>query len=757
MSTTGKRADPPLELVSPEQEPVRFSFAAQPASSPPPEAPVNDLSLADVLAVIADGKWIIATATAVTLFAGALYALLATPVYSADVLVQVEEKSRSMGPLDELSALFSETSPTEAEIEILRSRSLVGSVVDELKLDVGVAPRTFPVFGAAVARWRDGAGPSGAFLGLSRYAWGGERISVSRLQVPPALEGKPLTLVAAEDGAFAVHGPEGEPLAAGRVGAPGSGGGVAIFVAELVARPGTEFILVKDARDGALMRLRRDLVIAEIGKKTGIIKLELDGTDRHRIAATLDALARAYLRQNVERRSAEAEKTLEFLKSQLPVLKSNLDAAESALNVHRSRNGSVDLTLETQGRLERAVEVEKLLSELEVQRAELRQRFTENHPVLIAVRQKAAQLQAERSAIEAKIKQLPQAELDSARLMRDVKVANELYVYLLNKAQELRVVKSGTIGNVRIVDAALVPREPVRPRNGLVSVVALFLGGGLGVALAFARRALDRGVEDPELIEQRFGVGVYAAVPHSGRVTDLEREARRAKGKAPVILATADPGDVAVESLRSLRTSLEFALVETGSNVVMIAGPSPAVGKSFVSVNLAAVLADTGKRVLLVDADMRKGRLHRLLGLERSPGLSELIAGTATADAAVRDTGVHRVSLLPTGHIPPNPSELLASERFRRAVAELSRRYDVVIVDTPPILAVTDAALVGRVAGMTLLVLRAGRHPLREIALAVKRLAQSGSRPNGFVLNDVMPRSGVLGSAYSYHYQYEYR
>jgi tyrosine-protein kinase Etk/Wzc len=760
MSQSGSRSEPPLELVVTEEQPVRFAFAAPPAGAPEPPAKEDLLTLADVLAVIVDGKWLIALTAAVALAIGVLYALLATPVYRTDVLVQVEEKSS--GGLDQLSSLFSETSPMGAEIEILRSRALVGSVVDELNLDVVVAPGYLPVVGRAIASWRAGPEPATALLGLSRNAWGGERITVQHLEVPPDLEGEELTLVAGEQGRFTVEGPERELLLSGEVGrtsrtGPGERDGVGVFVAELVARPGTEFRLLKRPRSATIADLRQDLSITETGKKSGILKLELNGTDRKRAAATLDALTRAYLRQNVERKSAEAQKTLEFLETQLPLLKANVDAAESALNVHRSRNGSVDLSLETQGRLARAVEVEKLLSELEVQRAELRQRFTESHPVLIAVRQKMAQLQGERSTIEGKIKELPRAELEAARLTRDVKVANELYVLLLNKAQELRVVKSGTIGNVRIVDAAVLPDTPVSPRKALSMIGALVLGVGLGVILAFARRALDRGVEDPDLIEQRFGMGVYASVPHSRRQAELERSARRMKAKAVTMLAAADPSDVAVESLRSLRTSLEFALVETPSRVIMIGGPSPGVGKSFVTLNLAGVLADTGKRILVVDGDMRKGRLHRQFGFERSPGLSELISGSVSVDEAVRPTLAENISLLPTGRVPPNPSELLASERFRNAVAELSSRYDLVLVDTAPILAVTDAMLIGRVADMTLVVLRSGRHPMREIALAVKRLTQSGVRPHGFVLNSVLPRSGTFGSKYTYHYQYDYK
>jgi tyrosine-protein kinase Etk/Wzc len=762
MTPPGNRPDRPLEIFPVEaEEPIRLSYRPPPPSPPPAEgAPREESTLGEGLAVLAEGRWLIAGAAAVTLALGLLYGLLATPTYGTDVLVQVEEKKSDMGALDDLSALFSGSSPTEAEIEILRSRALVGSVVDELKLDVVAGPRYFPVVGRAAARGHDEEAPATAWLGLSRFAWGGERIAIQRLEVPHHLEGERLTLVAGGDGSFTLLGPEREHLLAGRVGqsaAAGERGRVSAFVTDLVARPGTEFQVVKLARDEAIERLQRELVIGEVGKKTGIIRLSLEGFDRKLIAGTLDALARAYLRQNVERRSAEAEKTLEFLEKQLPVLKANLDAAESAMNAHRSRNGTVDITLETEGKLARAVEVEKLLSELEVERADLRQRFTDSHPILIAVKQKIAQLQGDRAAVEAKIKQLPKEELESARLMRDVKVANELYVLLLNRAQELRVVKSGTIGNVRIVDVALVPRRPVSPKKALTAVMALFLGVGLGVALALTRKALDHGVEDPDVIEHRFGVSVYAAVPHSPKVAEIEREHRRNKTGAVPLLAVADPSDVAIESLRSLRTSLEFALVEAGGNVIAIGGPSPGVGKSFLSLNLASVLASMGKRVLLVDGDMRKGRLHRQFGVDRAPGLSELITGTAAVEDAVRTTVAKEVWLLPTGRIPSNPSELLASDRFRRVLGELSRRYDLVLIDTPPILAVTDATLIGRAAGMMLVVLRAGHHPLREISVAVKRLAQVGVRPHGFVLNDVMPRSGVLGSKYSSHYQYDYR
>jgi tyrosine-protein kinase Etk/Wzc len=387
-----------------------------------------------------------------------------------------------------------------------------------------------------------------------------------------------------------------------------------------------------------------------------------------------------------------------------------------------------------------------------MQRSELRQKFTENHPAVATLNDKYQQLRAERAVLNSKIRSLPATEVDSARHQRDVKVANELYSVLLNKAQELRLVKSGTVGNVRVLDRAAVPHQPVSPNKKLAVGVATLLGLTLGVAGVFVRRSLTKGADDPEEIEHETGLPIFATVPRSPRQAELERAA----GHRPAILAESDAGDLAVENLRSLRTSLQFALVGASNNVVAIGGPAPGVGKSFIAVNLAYVLASTDRRVLLIDADLRRGRLHRYLDASRQPGVSDVLSGASTIEAAVRRTSQPGLDLLPTGRIPPNPSELLASERFRLLLDEVSRKYDLVIVDTPPVLAVTDASLVGRLASVNLLVLRSGEHSIREITLALTRLAQSGIEVQGAVLNDVRTSGGRFGK-YGRYQRYEYR
>ena len=742
-------------------EPQRPRAEQPPPPAPPPRYREEERqSLADYLEIVWGQRWLVLAILCATVALTLLYLLVATPMYRTNVLLQVESQRPSLAGLEQISRALGETAPPgETEKEILRSRTVIGAVVTELRLDIGARPLRAPLVGDAIADRYHGEGPARPFLWLSRYAWGGERIRVDRIEVSDDLLDLPLTLTAREGRRYRLSDPDGAVKLEGEVGKPASGqaGGtrIELFVSELTARPGTRFEVTRRDEVEVIGRLQRGIRIDEKGRATGVLSMWMDGVDPRRIAAILDAVARTYVRQNVERKSAETAKTLEFLESQLPIVKASLDQAQSALNEFQIRKGTVDLTAETQSILQRSVEIERQLTELDMQRSELRQRFTDNHPAIVSLREKIEQLRGERAAIAGRMRSVPETEIDSARHQRDVKVASELYALLLNKAQELRVVKSGTVGNVRILDAAAIPRKPVSPMKGLSLALAFILGSSLGVTAVFVRRALAAGADDPDVIERDTGLPVYALVPRSERQAAISRVVRRRSERVP-LLAALDAGDPAIENLRSLRTSLQFALVESPNNVVTIGGPGPGVGKTFIAVNLAHVLASTQQRVLLVDADLRRGRIHRSFGAPRAPGLSDLVSGGATLEQAVRHTDVPGLDVLPTGRIPPNPSELLASHRFQQVLEELSRAYDLVIVDTPPVLAVTDASVVARLAGVNMLVLRYGQHPVHEIKLAVKRLAQTGVRVHGAVLNDVRAEGARRGK-YGRFVQYEYR
>jgi tyrosine-protein kinase Etk/Wzc len=746
----GPKREPARLVELPADDVARRSLAGeQPTFVEPPDEP----RLADYLGILLEHRTLIILATVAILSMGVAYIFVAAPTYHSDVLIQVEDKTPSVPGLDDLQSMFSDKTPADTEIEILRSRTLVGAVVDELNLTIEARPRTFPIVGGAFYRRYDGDDVASPLFGLGSFAWGGERILVQRLEVPEDQVEDQLRLKSLAGNRFELIGMKGESLLQGEVGKTASANGVQIFVAQLRARPGTTFKVKKRRRASVIDDLQQELRIAEKGKKTGILTAGLDGKDRDQIAAILDTLARDYLRQNVEQKSAEAGKRLEFLDQQLPVVKKTVETAEAALNLYQQQHGTTDLSLETQGLLNRAAEIETAISEMEMRRSELKQRFTESHPTMVSLNEKVAQLRKERNALNDKMRGLPEQEVDTIRLQRDVKTASELYFMLLNKTQELKVVKSGTIGNVRIVDTALKPYEPVSPRKAVVLALSMFLGLGLGVGGAFLKRALDQGVHDPAEIEAATGLSIYATVPHSEKVVELAR--KRASGTAATFTALEDPSDLAVESLRSLRTALQFALVDAPTNIVTMGGPRPGVGKSFLSVNLAHTIATAGKRVLLIDGDLRRGHLHKYFGGNRAGGVSEIVSGQMSFADATRKTSEANLDFIATGKIPPNPSELVGSPRFQAFLSEVSSRYDLVLIDTPPILAVTDPALIGRHAGVNLLALRSGKHPMREITVALKRFGDAGVRIHGIVLNDVEVHTNRL--SHSYHYQYEYR
>ncbi len=285
-------------------------------------------------------------------------------------------------------------------------------------------------------------------------------------------------------------------------------------------------------------------------------------------------------------------------------------------------------------------------------------------------------------------------------------------------------------------------------------MLALILGGFVGVAAAFARKALKAGVEDPDLIEKQLNVPIYATISHSKRQERIFKRLQSDKSER-AILAVDTPDDPAIESLRNLLTALHFGMMDVKNNCIMIAGPSPGVGKSFVSVNLAAVLTSTDKKVLLIDGDLRRGHLHKYMGIERENGLSEFISGEISIGDALHPTSVPGLTLIPTGALPPNPTEMLLHQRFNNCLSVLTPRYDHIIIDSPPILVAADASIIGQIAGGSLMVLKSGAHPMREIEQAVKRLQQSAVNLRGILFNDVMTHANYGKS--KYHYEYSYK
>lgn len=716
------------------------------------------LAVGEIVAVVMEHRWLVATITSAFLVLGGAYSFVAKPVYKADGLIQVEEKSTGgmSAMMKDLGPLLGDSTTVAAEQEILSSRMVLGRVINKLKLDIEVTPKTFPVIGSAMARRYKGIEPASPWLGLNSYAWGGEEAQVDALDVPRDALDKPLMLVAGEGGSYSLLDEDDDEVLSGKVGERARGNKYEVFVAKLQANPGTRFVLVKQSPEMAIKKLREDFIVRERGKKSSILEASLTGPDIDKIVLVLDDIMNTYVRQNVDQRSAEAEKTLKFLETQLPALKKEMDAAEAAYNNYRQSRGSLDLNLETQSVLQSVVEVDNQIVALRQERDELRQSFTAEHPRVQAVDQRLQRLKERRAQFDADVNKLPDTQQKVLQLARDVEVSTTLYTNLVNTSQQLKVSKAGTVGDVRIVDSAAAASEPVGLKKPAILAIAALLGLIASMAIIWIRRSLRVVVEDPEVIESKLGLPVYATVPHSSDEVALFSRARKSKGPGE-LLAVTNPEDDAIESLRGLRTTIHFALMDAEHNSLLITGSSPGLGKSFISKNLGAVLAQAGSRVVILDADLRRGHINKEFGLRREVGVSEYVAGTVSLEDIVKPTAVPNLWVVTTGQIPPNPSELLMHLRFEQLLEQLGKLFDTLIVDAPPILAVSDAAIIGRQVGATLMVARAGHHPIQELEQAVKRLNHAGVTVKGFVFNDLNTdrqryRYGYKGYVYKYSY-----
>ncbi|WP_180730911.1 polysaccharide biosynthesis tyrosine autokinase [Paraburkholderia sp. PGU19] len=706
----------------------------------------EDVVLGQLLQVIIDDIWwLIGIAATIIAIAG-FYCYVAKPVYSADAHVRVETSDNTSQALTQTQtgatiSTGQSTIPTDAEIEMIKSRGVVAPVVHDMKLNFSIAPKTIPVLGSLAARLATPGQPAKPWLGLGSYAWGGEVADVDSLDVTPELEGQKLVLTTLDNERYTLMTPDGQLLLRGQAGQREQGGGVTMLVNKLVARPGTQFTVMRANDLDAIAAFQSAINVQEQGKQTGVISISLEDQSPEHAAAVANALAQSYLLEHIRTKQADASRMLDFLKSEEPRLKSDLERAEAALTAYQSKSGSINASDEAKVYLEGSIQYEQQISALRLQISQLEQRYGDDHPTIKAAQQQMAELQAQRAKYSDRFRDLPATEVKAVQLQRDAKVAEDIYVLLLNRVQELSVQKAGTGGNVHIVDAALRPGSPVKPKKVLILSAATILGLILGTGFVFLRRNMFKGIDDPETVERTFHLPVYGLVPLSSEQALLENAAVRGGTRQRAVLANAKPKDVCIESLRSLRTSMQFTLQDSRNHIVMFTGPLPGVGKSFLTINLAVLLAHSGKRVLMIDGDMRRGALEKHLGGSQDNGLSELLSGQVSLEEAVRATEIDNLSFISCGRRPPNPSELLMSPRLPQYLEGLGKRYDVILIDTPPVLAVTDASIIGGYAGSTFFVVRSGMHSEGEIADALKRLHSAGVHVQGAIFNAMPPRA----------------
>ncbi|HEC2555552.1 TPA: polysaccharide biosynthesis tyrosine autokinase [Raoultella ornithinolytica] len=703
----------------------------------------DEIDLGRLIGEFIDHRKLIISVTSLFTLVALIYAIFATPIYQADALIQVEQKQAN-AILSNLTQMLPDSQPQSApEIALIQSRMILGKTVDDLNLQARVKQKYFPLLGRGFARL---AGDKPGSL------------SVSRLYIPENGDDIPeISLTVKDKNTFTVSA--GDFTLNGKVGELLDEKGISLKVDEIDAKPGTEFIIGYVSRLKAITDLQEGLSVADQGKDTGMLTLSLTGDDPVLVENIINSISENYLAQNIARQAAQDAKSLEFLSKQLPLVRSDLDQAEDKLNQYRRKSDSVDLSLEAKAVLDQIVNVDNQLNELTFRESEISQLYTKEHPTYKALMEKRKTLQEEKTKLNKRVSAMPETQQEILRLSRDVESGRAVYMQLLNRQQELNIAKSSAIGNVRIIDNAITQPKPVKPKKVVIVLIGIMLGGMASAGVVLLRVFLRRGIETPEQLEE-LGINVYASIPvaetFSKNVVQRKGWSKKSVDEIPSFLAVDNPADLAIEAIRGLRTSLHFAMMEARNNVLMISGASPNAGKTFVSSNLAAVISQTGKKVLFIDTDMRKSYTHKLFNESNSNGLSDILSGKVDINKAIKKITSADFDYISRGMAPPNPAELLMHRRFGELLNWASENYDIVVLDTPPILAVTDAAVIGNYVGTTLLVARFELNTAKEIEVSVKRFEQAGVTVKGCILNGVVKKaSSYYGYGYS-HYGYSY-
>ncbi len=723
----------------------------------------DKIDLRSIVYTLLAEKKLIIMVTLIGLVLSIIYAILIVPQYQANLLIQVENKQSGADLLSGnalLGGLGKESSPADVQTTLIKSPFILVPVVESLGLDVVARPHYFPVLGAWFARGRTEL--HSPVFGLKKYAWGGEHLEVTNMHISLNKDNLTFKLIARQNQTYELVTSDGKRILTANVGQlakiKNNNLELTILVKSMTANPGTEFFLSKLSTELLANKIASRLDISDLGQmnqvdKTGILQISLKDPSPQKIVDILNTIGTITIDKDTERKSLEAAKTLQFLEDQLPLVKNGLKESESNLDKYRMKSGTIDLNIKSKILLRQLSDVQRELSKAELSRIMLLQQLTPAHPYIIALNSKKVALQTELNSLESQLSTLPSSDQVAVGLIRDIKVKSQLYLILLHKIQELEVVKGGTISDVRILNWAHLPDSCLPTGRFWIILCGLLMGFVAGAGFVVARKSFLSFVEDPNWLEQHFGIPTFAIIPYSSQQKSLIKDHKENNRKLE-LLAQNQPRDLSIEALRSLRTSLQFALIGAKNNIISIMGISPGIGKSFVSANFSYLLAESNKRVLLIDGDIRKGYLQDYFSVKRAPGLSEIISGEIPLEHVIHKTNHPNLDFIATGHFPPNPSELLLSNQFKEILSAVSTNYDLVIIDTAPVLAVTDGIIIANQSGINFLCIAGGVHQAPEIELAIKRLQSNEIRIQGTIYNNIHANNATQGR-YNYYYAYD--
>jgi tyrosine-protein kinase Etk/Wzc len=731
---------------------MKMKYSTQEINELPPMNPSiseeHRIGLRSYMNVLVNAKKSILSILLLVVSVTSVYMLLAPRTYKANALLRIDKNMAVLA-----AALPSESNINLAKTEtreILRSRSVLGKVVEDLNLMVEYKPRYFPIIGEALAAKHDhNEGIARPWWGFSGWAWGGERLHIQQFRVPDDYLDQEFGLVALSDTRFQLLDTQDNILAEGQLGELvsadiGESTPVEIQINELVAYPGTKFELKRITSLAAIDNLQKAFSVQDISNDINLLSLELEGSDQEQLAQSVNAIASMYLNTLVNWSSGEASSKLSLLESQLPMVKTNLEKAEQALDVYSQQHGALDFSVETEALLKQAQEMHTLAIQLNQQFQAQNKVLDDTDQIINITKTQIQDTDLKLMDLDKRIKELPKSQQDIIGLSLDVHVKTELYNAILKKAQQQRLAVTASIGNSQIVDFALTPANPYWPKLGLLLTISSLLGLLLGAGWTIFRFTLQNRDNFPVLLEYQTEMPLYAAIPHSKKQQQLARLVISAKDREVDVLVNHDPLDSTVESLRGLCTTLETTLDSDESKVIMLSSPAAGMGKSFISANLAPLLANVKKRVLIIDADLHNGRLHETFAINKQPGLSDLLSGKATLGEVIVSLPELGIDLIPRGNVVLNPADLLVVAAHSESLEQLKSFYNHIVIDSPPVLGVTDALILGKHADATFLVVKEGRYSLQELESSFRRLQLVGIKPSGFIINDMKEGSSFF-------------
>ncbi len=707
----------------------RRSSAQPPAMDAHEPAPGDLFGLRSAVDSVLRHGGLALTVFSLVMLASLAYALLAAPVYKADSLVRIDSRVKdslapSLAPPVDRGSSEVPKHNVAGEVEILTSREVLLPVMASVGADVEI-----------------GMGYQHGYLPVGNR----HGVTVPRFQVPATRQGKGFSLtVHADQWTLADH--LGVEVARGAMDVvtsftiDDSEGRIEVRAPPRLPR--TRMALKKLQPLMAYENVMRRLRIVELSRESGVLRLTFEDHSASKSAALLNRLVRAYLDHTVARKAGDGAQALEFVEAQLPAMKARLDAAEQALASYQQTNHAAPLNTEADALLRQRTDLERQAIELQVKRDQLAEHLTPAHPELSAVMRQLATVRAALARLAGQADRLPEQSREIVRLQRDVQTQTQLYAAVLAHAQQLRVADSGWLANAQQLDRAMTPIEPMRPRKSAVLSVGAGLGLVLALLAALAAHALQPTVTGTQALVARAVPPTLAVIPESAAQKRL-MAGRMSGGSLEELgthrlLARAAPEDAAVESLRTVHMGLMLRERQMATKVILITAPTAGTGKTFVAANLAAVMAETGRRVLLIEADLHKPGLHRMVSIdEMALGLTDLLNGSCSLDQVIHRHPSAGFDVILQGSRTRKMGSLLLSPELEIAMDALRQRYDHIVINGAPTSPTRDALVVGRHADLALMVVRAEQSLLGETRVALRRLQQGGVKLEGMLFNGV--------------------